>query len=208
MDDVVNRRRQAFAVQARNPCRASQTLDTTLTCGGQTPINDRQMAHNQPTAKQTDLSSRPAAMKPSAQARTGTPAAPSTSFVRAFEHLIGNDTVRTVRHGLEISAVEAFVRSGAISYGEIYEIVMPRKTLSNRRSVGTLTADQSDKLVRVGRIISKAETTFGSAEKAAQWLRRPTQPLNGEQPLQMLDTEAGARVVEELLLKIDHGIAA
>ena len=166
------------------------------------------MAHNQPTAKQAELSSSPAAMKRSALARTSTPATPSTSFVRAFEHLIGNDTVRTVRHGLEISAVEAFVRSGAISYGEIYEIVMPRKTLSNRRSVGSLTADQSDKLVRVGRIISKAETTFGSAEKAAQWLRRPTQPLNGEQPLQMLDTEAGARVVEELLLKIDHGIAA
>ncbi len=181
---------------------------TTLTCGGQTPIKDRQMAHNQPTAKQADLSSSPAAMKRSALAQTSPPATPSTSFVRAFEHLIGNDSVRTVRHGLEISAVEAFVRSGAISYGEIYEIVMPRKTLSNRRSVGTLTADQSDKLVRVGRIISKAETTFGSAEKAAQWLRRSTQPLNGEQPLQMLDTEAGARVVEDLLLKIDHGIAA
>jgi putative toxin-antitoxin system antitoxin component (TIGR02293 family) len=166
------------------------------------------MAHNEPTPKQAALSSGTAAMKSATRARNGASASPSTSFVRAFEHLVGNDSVRTVRHGLEISAVEAFVRSGAISYGEIYEIVMPRKTLSNRRTVGTLTADQSDKLVRVGRIISKAETTFGSAEKAAQWLRRPTQPLNGEQPLQMLDTEAGARVVEELLLKIDHGIAA
>jgi putative toxin-antitoxin system antitoxin component (TIGR02293 family) len=170
------------------------------------------MARNTPTAKITAPSAGTGSEKSAAQLGYGASRdvhpSPSTSFVRAFEHLIGNDSVRTVRHGLEISAVEAFVRSGAISYGEIYEIVMPRKTLSNRRSVGTLTADQSDKLVRVGRIISKAETTFGSAEKAAQWLRRPTQPLNGEQPLQMLDTEAGARVVEELLLKIDHGIAA
>jgi putative toxin-antitoxin system antitoxin component (TIGR02293 family) len=180
----------------------------TLTCYGQMPIIERQMAQNAPTPKQAALSSGTAAMKSAARARNGASDSPSTSFVRAFEHLVGNDSVRTVRQGLEISAVEAFVRSGAISYGEIYAIVMPRKTLSNRRTVGTLTADQSDKLVRVGRIISKAETTFGSAEKAAQWLRRPTQPLNGEQPLRMLDTEAGARVVEELLLKIDHGIAA
>jgi putative toxin-antitoxin system antitoxin component (TIGR02293 family) len=130
------------------------------------------------------------------------------TIMPAYDKLIGADAVRAVRQGLPVSAVDELVESGAISAIEVYDVVLPRKTLANRRAVGSLTADQSDKLIRVGRIIAKAETTFGSPEKAAHWLRRPTAPLNGEEPLRMLDTEAGARVVEELLSKIDHGIAA
>lgn len=129
-------------------------------------------------------------------------------FGLVYAKLIGNNPVRVVREGLPVSAVDEIIQSGAISSGEVYDVVLPRKTLTNRRAVGTLTADQSDKLVRVARVISKAEETFGNPEKAHRWLRRPTPPLNGEEPLKLLDTEAGARLVEELLIQIDHGIAA
>ncbi len=122
--------------------------------------------------------------------------------------LVGNDPVRAVRQGLPVSAVDEIIQSGAISSGEVYGLVLPRKTLSNRKATGTLTPDQSDKLVRVARVIAKAEETFGDPEKAYCWLRRPTAPLNDEEPLKLLDTEAGARKVEELLIQIDHGIAA
>lgn len=118
------------------------------------------------------------------------------------------ERMQVVRRGLPVSAVDRFVEYGAITAGEVYEVILPRKTLSNRRVVGTLTADQSDRLARVARVIAKAEETFGNKEKAARWLRRPTAPLNGEEPLKLLDTEAGARLVEELLIRIDHGIAA
>jgi putative toxin-antitoxin system antitoxin component (TIGR02293 family) len=120
----------------------------------------------------------------------------------------GADVVHAVRCGLPVTAVDEIVQSGSISNAEINHLVLPRRTLANRRAVGTLTADQSDKLVRVARVISKAESTFGNPEKAHRWLRRPTAPLNGETPLQLLDTEAGARLVEDLLVRIDHGIAA
>lgn len=125
-----------------------------------------------------------------------------------YTWITGTDPVRVIRQGLPVSALDAIVGSGALTSGEVYEVVLPRKTLANRRAVGTLTADQSDRLVRVARVIAKAEETFGSAEKAHRWLRRPTAPLQGEAPLHLLDTEAGARLVEELLLQIDHGIAA
>lgn len=129
-------------------------------------------------------------------------------FVDVYAGLIGSDAIGAIRKGLPASAVDDVVSSGALSSVEVYEIVLPRKTLTHRRAAGTLTPDQSDKLVRVARVIAKAERTFGSSEKAHRWLRRPTTPLNGEKPLMLLDTEAGARKVEELLLHIDHGIAA
>jgi putative toxin-antitoxin system antitoxin component (TIGR02293 family) len=61
---------------------------------------------------------------------------------------------------------------------------------------------------RVARVTVKAEETFGSKEKARRWLCRPTTALNGEEPLKLLNTDAGAQLVEDLLIRIDHGIAA
>ena len=100
--------------------------------------------------------------------------------------------------------------SAAADYwrAELDKVVLPRKTLANRRKVGTLTAEQSDRLLRVARVVAMAEETFGNQQKAAAWLRRPTSPLAGERPLDLLDTDEGAREVETLLGRIAHGIAA
>jgi putative toxin-antitoxin system antitoxin component (TIGR02293 family) len=118
------------------------------------------------------------------------------------------DMVRLVREGLPVSAVDDYIETGALSAGELHMLVLPRKTLSNRRETGHLSPDQSDRLVRVARVIARAEETFGDKDKAHKWLRRPTAPLHGEAPLSLLDTEQGARIVENFLGRISHGIAA
>lgn len=118
------------------------------------------------------------------------------------------DLVRLVRRGLPVGAVETMLDSGLLSPVELDQIVLPRKTLAHRRKLGTLTPEQSDRLVRVARVLALAETTFGSQEKAGLWLRRPTAVFEGERPLDLLDTDEGAREVEALLGRIAHGIAA
>ena len=60
--------------------------------------------------------------------------------------------------------------------------------------------------MRVGRGVAAAEETFGSQDKASGSLRRPTKALEGEAPLEMLDTTEGTREVEDLLHRIDHGL--
>jgi putative toxin-antitoxin system antitoxin component (TIGR02293 family) len=120
----------------------------------------------------------------------------------------GVDLVRLVRLGLPIGAVQFVLDSGSLTLAELDRIVLPRKTLANRRKLGTLTPEQSDRLVRVARVIAAAEETFGGRVKAGMWLRRPTAALAGESPLELLDTDEGARTVETLLGRIAHGIAA
>lgn len=124
------------------------------------------------------------------------------------EALSGIDVVRLVRRGLPVGAAQHLLDSGRVTAVELDRVVLPRKTLAHRRKVGTLTADQSDRLLRVARVVALAEETFGGREKAAVWLRRPTAPLAGERPLDLLDTDEGAREVEGLLGRIAHGIAA
>ncbi len=120
----------------------------------------------------------------------------------------GVDLVKLVRRGLPVGAVQFVLDSGFLTAAELDRIVLPRKTLANRRKLGTLTPEQSDRLLRVARVIAAAEETFGSREKAGTWLRRPTSALTGESPLDLLDTDEGAREVETLLGRIAHGIAA
>lgn len=113
-----------------------------------------------------------------------------------------------VRQGLPLWMIDEAVSSGRLSVVELDRLVIPRKTLAHRRTLGNLTPEQSDRLARVLRIIDEAETTFGDQAKAHTWLRRPSPMLDGEAPLDRLDTDIGTRQVEAMLGRIAHGIAA
>lgn len=120
----------------------------------------------------------------------------------------GFGLVRLLREGLSVAAVQRLLESGRLTLAEIDRVVLPRKTLANRRRIGRLTPEQSDRLMRVARVLALTEETFGNPEKAGLWLRRPSAVLAGERPLDLLDTDEGARAVETLLGRISHGIAA
>jgi hypothetical protein len=113
-----------------------------------------------------------------------------------------------VREGLPISVVDDAVAAGRITLAELDQLALPRKTLSHRRIMGNLTAEQSDRISRLLRTIEEAEATFGDPGKAHTWLRRPSALLDGESPLDRLDTDIGTRQVEAMLGRIAHGLAA
>ena len=87
--------------------------------------------------------------------------------------------------------------------------VIPQRTRRHRAEKRQpLTVDESDCAVRLLRIQTLAEDTFGDTEKASRWLRRPLTELSGETPLLVAQTDAGARVIETVLGKIAWGAAA
>ena len=118
------------------------------------------------------------------------------------------DLIAAVRAGLPAATVEYVVDAGKMSLTEIDAAILPRKTLARRIKAGMLTADQSDRLIRVAKVIALAEETFGSPDKAGAWLRRETGPLGGVSPMSLLDTTEGTAQVEQLLTRIAYGVAA
>jgi putative toxin-antitoxin system antitoxin component (TIGR02293 family) len=92
---------------------------------------------------------------------------------------------------------------------EIEALVIPQRTRRHRtQKAQPLTVDESDRAVRLLRILSLAEQTFEGTEKANRWLRKNLAELGGETPLATAQTETGARVVESILGKIAWGAAA
>lgn len=56
------------------------------------------------------------------------------------------------------------------------------------------------------RVLSLAESVYGSRERALAWLRNPHARLDGRATLSMLNTDTGSRIVQDLLVQIDEGM--
>lgn len=87
--------------------------------------------------------------------------------------------------------------------------IIPRRTLTHRRQQHErLSTEESDRAIRLARILSQAVATFGSAPKAMHWLRNPQKRFAGRGALELASTEHGARLVEGALIQIDEGYFA
>jgi len=107
---------------------------------------------------------------------------------------------------LPISSISRLISLG-ITRSEIDALVIPLRTLQHRRSRREkLTIDESDRVLRIARLLSQAESLYESRERALAWLRRPHPRLRNRAPLAMSKTDTGSRIVEELLVQIDEGM--
>ena len=116
------------------------------------------------------------------------------------------EILRIVEGRLAPSVIKRLNALG-LERSEIDRIVIPSRTLQHRRSRREkLTVEESDRVLRVIRVLSLTESIYGSRERALDWLRKPHPRLDGRTPLSLLTTDAGSRIVEELLVQIDEGM--
>jgi len=117
--------------------------------------------------------------------------------------------LETVEAGVPVAIMANFVSASGLQFRDIYEIVIPARTLKHRRArKEPLTSDESDKLARLVRVYDQAIQVFGDKEKVLQWLNKPKVRFDNRTPIQMLRTDLGGRMVEEMLGQIDEGMFA
>jgi putative toxin-antitoxin system antitoxin component (TIGR02293 family) len=116
------------------------------------------------------------------------------------------EILRIVEGRLAPSVIKRLLGLG-LERAEIDAAVIPSRTLQHRRSRRErLTLEESDRVLRMVRILSAAEAVYGNRERALGWLRRPHPRLDGRSPISLLKTDTGSRIVEELLTQIDEGM--
>ena len=116
------------------------------------------------------------------------------------------EILRIVEGRLSPSIIKRLVTLG-LERPEIDAVIIHSRTLQHRRSRREkLTVEESDRVLRVIRVLSLAESVYGSRERALAWLRKPHTRLEGRTPLSLLQTDTGSRIVEGLLIQIDEGM--
>jgi putative toxin-antitoxin system antitoxin component (TIGR02293 family) len=128
--------------------------------------------------------------------------------------LLGLDPVDTprlverVEEGFSFGELERLRQNVGLTREEISELVQIRpRTLDRRRKEGRLHPDESDRLLRASRVFGGAIALFeGDVEGALGWLSSPQRALGGAVPLEMARTEIGAREVEGLIGRLEHGV--
>jgi putative toxin-antitoxin system antitoxin component (TIGR02293 family) len=118
------------------------------------------------------------------------------------------DVARLVAKGIPTSVLGEVVEDGVLTREEITRFIVPRRTLAHRkRRREHLSPEESDRLARVLALDAIALRTFDDdADKARTWLRTPNRALSGEIPLELVGTTPGARLVEDALLRMAHGV--
>lgn len=115
--------------------------------------------------------------------------------------------VPVLRRGLAPRSVDDVAKS----YGMTTEQFAAKagiaiRTLRHRRAKGQmLSTEHSEKVLRAARIQRLAKRIFTTDVAVAAWMQTPAPALDGALPIDLLDTEIGARLVEDVLGGIAYG---
>ncbi|MGA2673631.1 MAG: antitoxin Xre/MbcA/ParS toxin-binding domain-containing protein [Terracidiphilus sp.] len=119
-----------------------------------------------------------------------------------------DDLVAQVRAGLPASTVSLLADVLFLQRAQVAKCLnIPARTLSRRLATKSLlTHDESDRTLRMARVVALANEVLGTEEKASRWMVAPNRALGGKRPFDQLDTELGVRSVEEILYAIAYGM--
>jgi putative toxin-antitoxin system antitoxin component (TIGR02293 family) len=115
------------------------------------------------------------------------------------------ELIRKIQKGLRFSELETLQNSIDLPFEQLAaKLAISRSTLQRRKAAGRLSPDESDKVMRLSRLLEHATNVFGDIQRARAWLKFPQRGLGGAIPLDYAETEVGAREVDDLLGRIEY----
>jgi putative toxin-antitoxin system antitoxin component (TIGR02293 family) len=140
--------------------------------------------------------------------QNGTPAGHSYAVLLGLPKIDLTSLIHFISIGFGYSTFERLIQNTGLQAERLANMIdIPRRTLARRRREGRLTAEESDRLLRVSRLFGKALQLFeGDRDAAVDWLTREQRALGGAIPIEIAKTELGAREVENLIDRVEHGV--
>ena len=116
--------------------------------------------------------------------------------------------LKRLEEGLSYAAFERLKTRLDVTSHELADAALiTHRTLARRKKEGRFGPGESDRLVRLSRVFARAIELFeGDVEGARSWLMQPVLGLGNAVPFELARTEVGAREVENLIGRIEHGV--
>lgn len=140
--------------------------------------------------------------------RRGAPGPHAYVVLLGLETFDPFDLLRAMKRGLSYRTFERFRLNTSLSFERVADLIdIPRRTMTRRKGEGRFLPDESDRLLRASRLFGKTLELFeGDRDAATEWLTTTQPALGGTIPLDLARTELGAREVEQLVGRLDHGV--
>ncbi len=115
------------------------------------------------------------------------------------------DLREAIREGFPHAVLEEMMHSSGLTLKELAGALDLSSRSLQRRRRGRLARFESDRLYRLARLLALAHESLGDAARASRWFKRTNRALGGVAPIAAIDTELGARQVENVLGRIAYG---
>lgn len=117
------------------------------------------------------------------------------------------DLIDATRKGLPARSADRLAQAGGLSAAQLAAALgVSTRTLARKKDRSKLSSVESDRAIRLARVLALALDVFDKRKTAAiAWLHEPLVALGGKAPVDFLDTDAGLRRVEQILTRLDYG---
>jgi putative toxin-antitoxin system antitoxin component (TIGR02293 family) len=113
-----------------------------------------------------------------------------------YEEIVSGIEARRVKHLIDRDVLPAKV---------VFQVI-PERTFGRRlANRAVLKVPEADAIARLLRVTETANRVFGKRDFARGWLRLPNPTLKYQIPIEMAQTDAGAREVEAAISRLVHG---
>lgn len=115
--------------------------------------------------------------------------------------------VGQISEGLDGKVAALIVDWAKITQNDLRKMSGIPSTTFGRSVKARFNADQSERLVRIIRVIDRAVELFeGDKQEAQKWLKEPNRALGWKVPAELMASETGAYEVMKLITRLEHGV--
>lgn len=116
--------------------------------------------------------------------------------------------VQRVQEGLPVMDVVHFGKQAGFTNEELAQLIqIPPRTYARRvADKARLKVHEGERAARLMRVYDRAKQVFVTHENTRGWFHAKILALGGKTPLEYAQTEPGAREVENIIGRIEHGI--
>jgi putative toxin-antitoxin system antitoxin component (TIGR02293 family) len=115
--------------------------------------------------------------------------------------------VERARRGISKKTLVKVSKFSGISMRELSSLLpVSLRTLQRYNDDDLLEPYVSERVLLITEVLARGLDVFQSAEKLQHWLHTPAAALGNRTPLSLLDTSFGARMVTDMLGRMEYGV--
>jgi putative toxin-antitoxin system antitoxin component (TIGR02293 family) len=117
--------------------------------------------------------------------------------------------IRVVKNGITKSDFTKIRNSTGLSAMYFATVThVAARTIEKKKASDKLSSGTSERAILIGKLYHNGEKVFGDRQKFLHWMENPNFNLDGKSPKEMIDTLTGIELVNEILIRIQHGMVA